>query len=169
VRHRDADRGVARRLHRELLEPGQRPAGGADPLPRSDPAVGHLEDRLDRERRPDECGRGPDTTTTPEVLQGVDVEQGRGRRGLPASRLGDLGAACTGVPGLGSRHHREAGADADLPRVDGVHRHRRPAAGELGGLEGAAEVAGQVHGHDLGRPLGSQPLVGVEHHLGVGP
>ena len=80
--------------HRQLLQPGQRRAGRADLLERGHPAVLDLQQRLDRQRAPEQRGRGADPAAAAQVLQGVDVEQRR-RRGGPARRgRGGLLGAC---------------------------------------------------------------------------
>ena len=165
VRHGDVDVLVPRRLDRELFEPAQCLGGSADLLERDDRAVLDLEQRLDRQRRTDQRGGRADATSSTEVLQGVDVEQRLRRRCPLPCCLGRLLGRGSLVERRGGRLDGEAGAHPEVPTVDAVHRDRAVPSGQLGGLEGARHLAGQVHRHDrLGARLG-QRLVGAEEHL----
>ena len=111
-----------------------------------DPAVHDLQQRLDRQRRPEQRGGGADPAAATEVLQRVDVEQRRGRRRPAASAAP---AASSQRPAASSTSAAASTANpvrhAELPGVDGADRERRVARGQLGGLEGAAHLRRQVH------------------------
>ena len=76
---------------RDLLEPGDRLRRGAHLLQRLDVPVDQVQQRLHRQRRPEQRGGRADPATAPQVLERVDVEDGGARppRASPR-RLGDL-------------------------------------------------------------------------------
>ena len=134
------------------------------PSPGGDPAVDEGQQRLHRERRPEHRGGGADAAAATEVLQGVDVEQRRGRPGA-----GERGAL--GLLGRPPASRTSAAVSTANPvaipswSVSTVSTGSgRLAGGELGGLEGAAHLARQVdREHRLGAG-GVRASVGVEEH-----
>ena len=102
-----------------------------------------------------------DAPAAAEVFQRVDVEQ-RGRR-LPSGERGlrRILPGPTGVEDVGRGEGGVAGGDADLPGVHDVHRQLHLEGRQLGGLEGAAHLAGEVHRHDLVDTLALERAVEV--------
>ena len=102
------------RWTRRLQGAGRRP----DLLQRDDPAVLHVQHRLDGQGRPEHGGGRADPATPAKVLQGVDDEE-RPRRGgdLPGG-CRDGGGVRTGGGGSRGGEHRETAPHGGRSRVD---------------------------------------------------
>src|SRR5215203_3722429 len=70
----DVSGTVTDSLNSELFKPAERPGCGAHLLERHHRPIDEMEQRLDRQRRTDECCGLADAATAAQVLKGVDVE-----------------------------------------------------------------------------------------------
>src|SRR2546423_796642 len=138
------DHRVAGRLDRQVHQPGERAAGRAHLVADHDLAVHHMQDRLDRQRRTEQCGSGTDATTAPQVLQGVHVEQRGGTGDRRPSRRDGPGQG----PVAGRGQHPEAEPQAGGP---GVH-HRPPTGGRVGDNGDRAAPGGGRHAGTISPP-----------------
>ena len=153
-----------RGLHGQLLQPGQRPAGGPDPFQRLQPAVHQVQQRLDRQRGT-EHGAAAAPIRPPRrrysrvsTYTKVDVASppavGRARR-----------LASPAAPPAAARPRR-------APRSPGPSRASgsrppataTPSRGHLlrrgpGRVDGPGQVAGQVHRDDSVAPCPAEPAV----------
>ena len=154
------------RLDRELLQAGQRLAGGAHLLQRGHLAVLDLQQRLHRQRAAEQRRGGADPAPAAEVLQRVHVEQRGAGRGPALGRRGRILHRAPLADRVRGRQRGVPRRHADLPAVHAHHPHRGVPGRELGRLEGAAHLPGDVHRHDLLGPRQRGPLVGVEQHRG---
>ncbi|OLT20392.1 hypothetical protein BJF78_09885 [Pseudonocardia sp. CNS-139] len=138
VVHGEVGRARGRRLHREVHQALRRAGGGAHLLQRHDPAVHDVQERLHRERRAHQRGRGADPAAATEPVEGVDGEEHPAPvRHVGGGRLHG-GAVRAGVGGVCRGEHGVAEAHAGGPGVD--HPHPVPAdllGGEPGRLPGA--------------------------------
>ena len=132
----------------------------------ADPAVDDLQQRLDREGRAEQRGRGADPAAAAEVLQRVDVEQRRRRRRRGPARRPRPPRPSRRASSTSAARARRTRSPCPSCRVStartGIEASPRR---ELRGLEGAAHLPRQVHRQDLRRrrpPL--RLLVGLEEH-----
>ena len=108
ARPRRPDR-VAGPVGGQLLEPGDRPGRRAHLLQRLDVPVDQVQQRLDRQRRPEQRRRRPDPAAAAQVLQRVDVEhRARRARRAPARPAATSSIEPPSAAACGGGQHREA-------------------------------------------------------------
>lgn len=107
--------GPPRPFHGDLLQPGDRLRGRADLFQEIDPALGELEQRLDRERRAEQCLRGPDPAAPAQVVEGVHVEVGGGLFGPLLGRGDRLVQAPAGLAASAAARAQKPSAMATMP------------------------------------------------------
>ena len=174
VVHGDIDSPGAGRVdrpHRKLLDPGD--ARGTTVRTFS---IGSMcprcndEDRLDRQRRPEQGRRRADPAAAAQVLQGVDVEQHR-RRLAPASAPRRQRSSRPRPAGASSQADRTAKPIAMPSERESTTSTGTgdSAGGELRRLHRAGHVRGQVDRHDRVGSGGGGRLVGLEEDRRRGP
>ena len=155
----------ARASQAEFGQPGQGLRLRPDPLVRPDLPVGHGQQRLHRQRRPEHGGRRADPPAAPQVLQAVHVEVGLRAAARRRTRSATASTSAPDARPRLRRGPRNRRAMARVPVSTTTTGTGAAAAADLGRRARARDLGAQVHRDDRLVPGAGQVGVPRPDHL----